>query len=98
MADFVKFLNSSHSDIDRLHHDYSYTTTQREEKVVEKKVCFIIDVLNFKIDFLIKYFLKNFQKDINREVLKMNLKEALQENIYFQNNISRHNPFPKTQL
>ena len=28
----------------------------------------------------------------------MNLKEALQENIYFQNNISRHNPFPKTQL
>ena len=56
MADFVKFLNSSHSDIDRLHHDYSYTTTQREEKVVEKKVCFIIDVLNFKIDFLIKYF------------------------------------------
>ena len=23
----------------------------------------------------------------------MNLKEALQENIYFQNNISRHNPF-----
>ena len=28
----------------------------------------------------------------------MNLKEALQENIYFQNNISRHNPFPITQL
>ena len=31
-------------------------------------------------------------------ILKMNLKEALQENIYFQNDISRHNPFPKTQL
>ena len=28
----------------------------------------------------------------------MNLKEALNENIYFQNNISRHNLFPKTQL
>ena len=28
----------------------------------------------------------------------MNLKEALQENIYFQNNISRHNLFPKTQF
>ena len=28
----------------------------------------------------------------------MNSKEALHENIYFQNNISRHNPFPKTQL
>ena len=28
----------------------------------------------------------------------MNLKEALHENIYFQNNISRHNLFPKTQL
>ena len=28
----------------------------------------------------------------------MNLKKALQENIYFQNNISRQNPFPITQL
>ena len=42
MADFVKFLNSSHSDIDRLHHDYSYTTSQQEHKGVEEKVCFII--------------------------------------------------------
>ena len=28
----------------------------------------------------------------------MNLKEALHENVYFQNNISRHNPSPKIQL
>ena len=28
----------------------------------------------------------------------MNLKEALHENFYSQNNISRHNLFPKTQL
>ena len=28
----------------------------------------------------------------------MNLKEALHENVYSQNNISRHNPFPKTHL
>ena len=28
----------------------------------------------------------------------MNLKETLQENNYFQNNISRHNPFPRTQF
>jgi len=28
----------------------------------------------------------------------MNLKEALQENIYLQNDISKHKPFPKTQL
>ena len=27
----------------------------------------------------------------------MNLNEVLQENIYFQNNISRLNPFPKIQ-
>ena len=28
----------------------------------------------------------------------MNLKEALHENVYFQNNVSRHNPSPKIQL
>ena len=28
----------------------------------------------------------------------MNSKETLHENVYSQNNISRHNPFPKTQL
>ena len=28
----------------------------------------------------------------------MNLKETLHENVYSQNNISRHNPFPKTHL
>jgi len=56
MADFVKFLNYNHSDIDRLYHDYCYTTTQREHKDVEKEVCSIIYVLNFKNDFLIKHF------------------------------------------
>ena len=44
MADFVKFLNSSHSDIDRLHHDYSYTTTQWDHKDAEKEVSSIIYV------------------------------------------------------
>ena len=98
MVDFVKFLNSSHSGIDKLHHDYSYTTTQRAHKGVGKKVCSIIYALNFKNKFLIKHAKGISQKDICKRILKMNLKEALQENIYFQNNISRHNPFPKTQL
>ena len=56
VANFVKFLNSSHSSIDRLHHDYSYTTTQREHK--EKEVCSIIYALNFKNNFLLKHFKK----------------------------------------
>ena len=98
MVDFVKFLNSSHSGINKLHHDYSYTTTQRAHKGVGKKVCSIIYALNFKNKFLIKHAKGISQKDICKRILKMNLKEALQENIYFQNNISRHNPFPKTQL
>ena len=34
MVDFVKFLNSSHPVIDRLHHGYSHTTTQQEHKGV----------------------------------------------------------------
>ena len=98
MANFVKFLNSSHSGIDRLHHDYSYATTQREHNSVKKEVCSIIYTLKFKNDFLIKHFKEISQKDIGKRVLKMNLKIFLQENIYFQNNISRHNPFPRTQL
>ena len=90
------FLNSTH--FDRLHHDYSNTTTtQQEHKGVQRKVCFIIYTLNFKNDFLIKYFKEISQKDIER-ILKMNSKETLHENIYFQNNISRHSHFPKTQL
>ena len=97
MADFKKKLNSTHSD--RLHHDYSNTTTtQQEHKGVQGKVCFIIYTLNFKNDFLIKHFKEISQKDIGKRILKMNLKEALHENIYFQNNISWHSHFPKTQL
>ena len=63
MADFVKFLNSNHSDIDRFHYDYSYTTTHREHKGVEKKVCFII----YKNDFLIKHF-KGILKKLCKEM------------------------------
>ena len=36
MTDSVKFLNSSHSDFDRLYYNYSYNTTQQEHKGVEK--------------------------------------------------------------
>ena len=98
MVDFVKFLNSRHSDTDRLCQDFSYTTTQRQHKSVEKKVCSIIYALHFKNNFLIKHYKGILQKDIGKRILKMNLKEALQENIYLQNDISKHNPFPKTQL
>ena len=63
MVDFVNFLKSNHSDIDRLHHDYSYTTTQRKHKGVEKKVCFII----YKNDFLIKHF-KGILKKLCKEM------------------------------
>ena len=95
MVDFENFLNSTLSD--RLHHDYSNTTTtQQEHKGAQGKVCFIIYTLNFKNDFLIKHFKEISQKDIGKRILKKNLKDALQENIYFQNNISRHNLFPKT--
>ena len=95
MVDFENFLKSTLSD--RLHHDYSNTTTtQQEHKGVQRKVCFIIYTLNFKNDFLIKHFKEISQKDIGKRILKKNLKDALQENIYFQNNISRHNLFPKT--
>ena len=98
ITDFVKFLNSCPSNIERLHHDYSYTTTQRGHKCVQRKVCFVICTLNFKNDFLIKHFKEISQKYIGERILKMNLKEALHENVYFQNNISRNNLFPKTQL
>ena len=55
MVDFEIFLNSTHSD--RLHHDYSNTTTtQQEHKGAQRKVCFTIYTLNFKNDFLIKHF------------------------------------------
>ena len=109
MADFVKFLNSCHSGINRLHHGYSYTTTQWEHKDIKKEFCFIIYALNFKNYFLIKHFKGILQKDIDREVFKMNFKEALQRNVYFQNFVyfqdivSGHNdiptnPFTKSQL
>ena len=50
MADFEKNVNSTH--LDKLHHDYSNTTTtQQEHKGVQKKVCFIIYTLNFKNEF-----------------------------------------------
>ena len=103
MADFVKFLNSCYSGINRLHHDYSYTTTQWEHKGIKKEFCFIIYALNFKNYFLIKHFKGIVQKDIDREVFKMNFKEALQKNVYFQDIVSGHNdiptnPFTKSQL
>ena len=95
MVDFENFLNSTLSD--RLHHDYSNTTTtQQEHKGAQGKVCFIIYTLSFKNEFLIKHFKEISQKNIGKRILKKNLKDALQENIYFQNNISRHNLFPKT--
>ena len=50
MADFVKFLDFSLANIERLHYDYSYTTTRHEHKGVQKIVCFII------YTFHIKYF------------------------------------------
>ena len=87
MVDFVKILDFSPSNIERLHYDYSYTTTRHEHKGVQKIVCFII------YTFHIKYFKRISQKDIGKRILKINCKEALQENIY-----SRHNLFPETQL
>ena len=83
-------LNSSHSDTNILYHDT--TTTQQEHKGVQRKVCFIINA------FLIKKFEKTLQKDIDRKVFKANFTKVLQENIYFQDHFSTHNPFPKTYL
>ena len=90
MIDFVKFLNSSPSNFERLHHNYSYTTTQQGYRSVQRKVCFIRYTLNFKNDFS--------QKHISKRILKRNLKELLHENVYSQNNISRHNLFPEPHL
>ena len=87
MADFVKFLDFSPSNIERLHHDYFYTTTRHGHKGIQKKVCFIT------YTFHIKYFKRISQKYTGKRILKINFKEALQENIY-----SKHNLFPKTQL
>ena len=95
----MNILNSSHSDTNRLHYGYANTTTtQQEHKRVQRKFSFIIYNLNFKNDFLIKHFKEISQKDIGERILKINLKEVLHENTYSQNNISRHNPFPKTHL
>ena len=95
--DFKNLLNSTY--FDRLHHDYSKTTTtQQEHKGVQRKVCSIIYTLNFKNDFLIKHFKKTLQKDIDRKFFKINFTEALQENVDFQDNFSRRNSFPKTHL
>ena len=44
------------------------------------------------------YKKKTLQRNIDRKVFKINSTKALQEYIYFQNHISRHNLFPKTQL
>ena len=55
MANIENFLNST--DFDKLHHDYSNTTTtQQEHKGVQRKVCFITYALNFINDILIKHF------------------------------------------
>ena len=88
MTDF-KILNSIH--LDRLHHNYfNTTTTQQEHKSGQEKVCFIIYALN---DFIIKHFKEVSQKAIDKRIL--NLKEALHENTYPQNNISKKIFFPK---
>ena len=65
------------------------------ETPLQDQVCFIINAF---LAFFIKHFEKTLQKDINRKAFKINFTEALQENIYFQDHFSRHNPFPKTQL
>ena len=88
LLDLVNILKSSHSNTNRLYHDYSNTnTTQQEHKSVQIKVCFIIYV------FHIKYFKRISQKNIGKRILKINFKEALQENIYPRQNLNR-----KTQL
>ena len=59
MVDIVKFLNTSHSDIDRFHHDYSYTIAQQEHKSAQKIVCSIIYILNIKNNFSYSFLLVN---------------------------------------
>ena len=97
ILDFKNILNLTY--FDRLHHDCSNTiVTQQEHKSVQRDVCFIIYTLNYKNDFLIKHFKKTLQRNIGKKVFKINSTKALQEDIYFQNHISRHNLFSKTQL
>ena len=97
ILDFKNRLKPTH--FDRLHHDCSNTTvTQQEHKSVQRDVCFIIYTLYYKNDFLIKHFKKTLQTNIDRKVFKINSTKALQKDIYFQNHISRHNLFSKTQL
>ena len=101
ILDFKNILNLTY--FDRIHHDCSNTaTTQQEHKNVQRKVCFIINAF---LAFLIKHFeniLQHFekilQKDVERKTFKITFTEALQEDIYFQNHVSRHNLFSKTQL
>ena len=94
ILDFKNLLNLTY--FDRIHHDCSNTTTtQQEHKDVRRKVCFIINAF---LAFLIKHFEKISQKDIDRKTFKITFTEALQKDIYFQNHVSRHNLFPKTQL
>ena len=65
------------------------------ETPLQDQVCFIINAF---LTFLIKHFEKTLQKDIDKKAFKINSTEALQENIYFQDHFSRHNPLPKTHL
>ena len=94
ILDFKNILNLTY--FDRLYHDCSNTTiTQQEHKSVQRDICFIIYTLYYKNNIFIKHFKKTLQTDIDRKLFST---KALQEDIYFQNHISRHNLFPKTQL
>ena len=59
MVDIVKFLNTNHFDIDKFHHDYSYTTAQQKHKSAQKIVCSIIYILNIKNNFSYSRMLVN---------------------------------------
>ena len=94
ILEFKNLLNLTY--IDRIHHDCSNTaTTQQDHKDVQIKVCFIINTF---LAFLIKHFEKISQKHVDRKTFKITFTETLQKDIYFQNHVSRHNLFPKTQL
>ena len=89
ILDFKNILNLTY--FHRLHHDCSNTiTTQQEHKNIQRKVCFIINAF---LAFLIKHFEKILQKDVDRKTFKITFTEALQEDICFQNHVSRHNLF-----
>ena len=94
ILDFKNILNLTY--FDRLYHDCSNTTiTQQEHKSVQRDICFIIYTLYYKNNIFIKHFKKTLQTDIDRKLFST---KALQEDIYFQNHITRHNLFPKTEL